>query len=75
MKSKSKNPAKLELSDVIRKIKEIGGDRVKFIILYGSAVKGELTHRSTLTFRYTFMKTKFEDFKPRLNLYYASMGV
>ncbi len=123
-----------EISSVIAKIRDIGGAKIKFIMLYGSAAKGESTSLSDIDlavyyhgdtkerfdFRIKilgrvsnkfdiqifqdlplyiqneilstgkviyygdykeifniFMKTirEFEDFKPRLKLYYSSMGV
>lgn len=123
-----------DITDVITKIKDIGGDSIKFIVLYGSAAKGRNTNlsdidiavfhsgdkRERFQFRMkilgrignkfdiqtyqdlplyiqneilssgevlyfsdyteifnTYMKTirEFEDFKPRLELYYSSMGV
>jgi len=134
MKIKSKKSLEPDISDVITKIKDIGGDSIKFIVLYGSAAKGKSTNlsdidivvfhsgdkRDRFQFRVkilgrignkfdiqtyqdlplyiqneilssgdvlyfsdyteifnTFMKTirEFEDFKPRLELYYSSMGV
>ncbi len=36
------------ISGVVEKIKTIGGDRVRFIILYGSAAKGEMTELSDI---------------------------
>jgi predicted nucleotidyltransferase len=36
------------ISSVVEKIKTIGGDRVRFIILYGSAAKGEMTELSDI---------------------------
>lgn len=122
------------IMNVINRILEIGKEKVKFIVLYGSAAKGELTSLSDVdlavfydgdkkerfdfrvkvlgrvgdkfdiqtfqdlplyiqknvlatgkviyfrdygeVFR-IFMKTirEFEDFKPRLELYYSSLGV
>lgn len=129
-----KKPLEPDISDVVAKIKDIGGDSIKFIVLYGSAAKGRSTNlsdidiavfhsgdkRDRFQFRMkilgrigdqfdiqtyqdlplyiqneilssgevlyfndyteifnTFMKTikEFEDFKPRLELYYSSMGV
>ncbi|MBU3966834.1 MAG: nucleotidyltransferase domain-containing protein [Euryarchaeota archaeon] len=119
---------------VINKIKAIGGDKVRFVVLYGSAAKGKLTKLSdvdlavfyngdkgkrfefrkkilgrvsnefdiqifqdlplyvqkdiistgkvicSVDYRETFeifMKVirGFEDFKPRLELYYSGLGV
>ncbi len=123
-----------DISNAVKKIIEIGKERVEFIMLYGSAARGELTSLSDIdlavfyngdkkerfdfrvkilgrvndkfdiqTFQdlplyiqkdilstgrviyyrdyrklfNIFMKTirEFEDFKPRLELYYSSMGV
>ena len=134
MKVDSKKPMEPGISSVITKIKDIGGANIRFIVLYGSAAKGENTRLSDIditvyydggkkerfdfrvkilgrvnskydiqTFQdlplyiqneilstgeviyyrdykdifNIFMKTirEFEDFKPRLELYYSSMGV
>lgn len=130
----SKIPLEHDISSVITKIKDIGGAKIRFIVLYGSAAKGVSTTLSDIdiavyydgdkqerfdfrvkilgrvgskydiqTFQdlplyiqndilstgkviyyrdfkdifNIFMKTirEFEDFKPRLKLYYSSMGV
>ena len=68
MKSKLKNPAILELSDVIMKIKEIGGDRVKFIILYGSAAKGKFTNLSDIDIAVFYHEDSEERFKFRMKV-------
>ena len=39
MKNKSNKSLEPDISDIITKIKDIGGDRIKFIVLYGSAAK------------------------------------
>ena len=134
MKMKSKRSPEPDVSDVVKKIKDIGGDSIRFIILYGSAAKGRNTKlsdidivvfhggdkRERFQFRMRilgrisnkfdiqtyqdlplyiqneilsngevlyfsdykdifniFMKTirEFDDFKPRLEMYYSSMGV
>ena len=36
------------ISSVVENIKTIGGDRVRFITLYGSAAKGEMTELSDI---------------------------
>ena len=36
------------ISSVVEKIKTIGGDRVRFIILYGSVAKEEMTELSDI---------------------------
>lgn len=130
----SKVALEQRVSDVIRKIKAIGGDKVRFIILYGSAARGGLTKLSDIDlavfydgdreerfgfrvkilgrvgdefdiqtfqdlpvymqkeilsrgnvvyfkdYRETFgiflrIFREFEDLKPRLELYYSSLGV
>jgi len=68
MKSKSINSAKPELSDVIRKIKEIGGDRVKFIILYGSAAKDKFTNLSDIDIAVFYNDDTEERFKFRMKV-------
>ncbi len=134
MKVDLKKPLEHDISSVINKIKYIGGAKIRFIVLYGSAAKGVSTTLSDIdiavyyhgdkkerfdfrikilgrvgskfdiqTFQdlplyiqndilstgkviyyrdfkdifNIFMKTirEFEDFKPRLELYYSSMGV
>lgn len=48
MKIKSKKSLEPDISDVITKIKDIGGDSIKFIVLYGSAAKGKSTNLSDI---------------------------
>ena len=51
------------ISSVIEKIKAIGGDKVRFIIIYGSAVKGKLTDKSDIdlaVFYNADMQKRFE---------------
>lgn len=134
MKVTLKKPLEHDLSGVIKKIKDIGGKKIQFIVLYGSAAKGTGTglsdidiavfydgdYKERFEFRKKvlgrvaskfdiqtfqdlplyiqkdilatgdviyyrdykeifniFMKTikEFEDFKPRLELYYSGLGV
>lgn len=84
MKIKSKKSLEPDVSDVIKKIKDIGGDRIKFIVLFALYIQneilstGEVLYYSDYTEVFnTSMKTirEFDDFKPRLELYYSSMGV
>jgi predicted nucleotidyltransferase len=48
MKIKSKKSLEPDVSDVISKIKDIGGNRIRFIELYGSAAKGRCTNLSDI---------------------------
>lgn len=134
MKVDLNKPLEHDISNVIKKIKDIGGNKIRFIVLYGSAAKRKNTSLSDVDIavyyygdkkeRFDFrvkilgrinskfdiqtyqdlplyiqneilstgeviyfidykdifnivMKTirEFEDFKPRLELYYSSMGV
>ena len=36
------------ISGVVEKIKTIGGDKIRFIVFYGSAAKGEMTELSDI---------------------------
>lgn len=48
MKIKSNKSLEPDISEAISKIKHFGGDRVKFIVLYGSAAKRQNTNLSDI---------------------------
>ena len=48
MKIKSKKSLEPGISDVIKKIRDFGGDRIKFIVLYGANNLGKSTQAKLL---------------------------
>ena len=56
------------ISGVIEKIKTIGGDNVRFIILYGSAAKGEMTELSDIDLAVFYKGDKKERFDFRVKV-------
>ncbi len=68
MKIKSKKSLEQGVSDVIAKIKDIGGDRIKFIVLYGSAAKGECTKLSDIDIAVFYNGDKWERFQFRVKV-------
>jgi len=66
MKIKSKKSLEPEISDVITKIKDIGGDSIKFIILFGSAAKGRSTNLSDIDIAVFHSGDKRERFQFRV---------
>lgn len=63
--SESKAALEQSMSDVIKKIKAIGGDKVRFVVLYGSAVKGKLTKLSDIDIAVFYNGDKSERFEFR----------
>lgn len=65
-----------KVSNVCQRIMEMGEDKVGFIILYGSSVKGKMAGLSDVDVA-VFYKTirEYEDFKPHLDLYYSGLEV
>lgn len=57
-----------EIYDVITKIKDIGGDRIKFILLYGSAAKGKSTNLSDIDIAVFYSGDKRERFQFRIKI-------
>jgi len=68
MKNKIKESMEPEIYDVITKIKDIGGDRIKFILLYGSAAKGKSTNLSDIDIAVFYSGDKRERFQFRIKI-------
>lgn len=68
MKIKSKKSLEPDVSDVIKKIKDIGGDSIKFIVLYGSAAKGKNTKLSDIDIVVFHSGDKRERFQFRVKI-------
>ena len=68
MKIKSKRTLNPDISDVITKIKDIGGDSIKFIVLYGSAAKGKSTKLSDIDIAVFHSGDKRDRFQFRLKI-------
>jgi len=68
MKNKSKKSLQPDVSDVITKIRDIGGDSIKFIILYGSAAKGRSTNLSDIDIAVFYSGDKRERFQFRVKI-------
>jgi len=68
MKIKSKKSLEPDISDVITKIKDIGGDSIKFIVLYGSAAKGKSTKLSDIDIAVFHSGDKRDRFQFRLKI-------
>ncbi|MBC2694808.1 MAG: nucleotidyltransferase domain-containing protein [Desulfobacteraceae bacterium] len=56
------------ISGVVEKIKTIGGDKVRFIILYGSTAKGEMTELSDIDLAVFYEGDKKERFDFRVTI-------
>lgn len=54
--------------NVIKKIKELGKDKVRFILLYGSAARGELTSLSDIDLAIFFDGNRKERFDFRVKI-------
>ncbi len=63
--SESKAALEQSKSNVINKIKDIGGDKVRFAVLYGSAAKGKLTRLSDIDIAVFYNGDKSERFEFR----------
>ncbi len=57
-----------EISIVIAKIRDIGGEKIKFIMLYGSAAKGESTSLSDIDLAVYYHGDKKERFDFRIKI-------
>ncbi|MFA4934781.1 MAG: nucleotidyltransferase domain-containing protein [Candidatus Methanoperedens sp.] len=68
MKNKFKKSLEPDISDVIAKIKDIGGDNIKFILLYGSAAKGRSTNLSDIDIAVFYSGDKRERFQFRVKI-------
>lgn len=64
----SKDDLNQNISGVVDKIKTIGGDKVRFIILYGSAAKGEMTELSDIDLAVFYEGDKKERFDFRVKV-------
>ncbi len=65
---KSKAVLEQGVSDVINKIKAIGGDKVRFVVLYGSAAKGRFTKLSDIDIAVFYNGDKNERFEFRMKI-------
>ena len=65
---KSNKSLEPDVSDVITKIKDFGGDRIKFIVLYGSAAKGITTDLSDIDIAVFYSGDKRERFQFRMKI-------
>lgn len=63
--SESKAALEQSMSGVINKIKAIGRDKVRFVVLYGSAAKGKLTKLSDVDIAVFYIGDKSERFEFR----------
>jgi len=68
MKIKSKKSLEPDISDVITKIKYFGGDRIRFIVLYGSSAKGKSTNLSDIDIAVFHSGDKRERFQFRMKI-------
>lgn len=68
MKNKFKKSLEPDVSEVITKIKNIGGDSIKFIILYGSAAKERSTNLSDIDIAVFHSGNKRERFRFRVKI-------
>jgi predicted nucleotidyltransferase len=57
-----------EISSVITKIKDIGGEKIEFIVLYGSAAKGDSTSLSDIDIAVYYQGDKKERFDFRIKI-------
>lgn len=64
----SKETLDKKISKAIEKIKDIGGDRVRFIILFGSLVKRKLTPLSDIDIAVFYNGDKKERFEFRIKI-------
>ena len=68
MKIRSNKSLEPDISEVISKIKDFGGDRIKFIVLYGSAVKRRNTTLSDIDIAVFHSGDKRERFQFRMKI-------
>lgn len=69
MKIKSKKALEPDVSDIIKKIKYIGGDNIRFIVLYGSAAKGKNTDLSDIDIAVYYRGDRRERFQFRVKIF------
>ena len=60
--------AKENVSSIVNLIKKIGGEKIKFVILYGSTVEGKQTPLSDVDIAVYYEGTKEERFKFRMEV-------
>ena len=60
--------AKENVSSIVNLIKKIGGEKIKFVILYGSAVEGKQTPLSDVDIAIYYEGAKEERFKFRMEV-------
>jgi len=60
--------AKENIPSVVNQIKKIGGEKIKFVILYGSTVEGKQTPLSDVDIAVYYEGTKEERFKFRMEV-------
>lgn len=58
----------MELNDALRKILELGGDRVRFVILFGSHARGEARKDSDVDLCVYYKGTRREAFEFRMRV-------
>jgi len=68
MKIKSKKSLEPDISNVITKIKDFGGDQIRFIVLYGSSAKGKSTNLSDIDIAVFHSGDKRERFQFRMKI-------
>ncbi|GFO96950.1 nucleotidyltransferase [groundwater metagenome] len=68
MKVDSNKPLEHDISSVIKKMKDIGGPKIQFIVLYGSAAKGVTTSLSDIDIAVYFDGNKQERFDFRVKI-------
>jgi predicted nucleotidyltransferase len=68
MKIKSNKSLEPDISEVISKIKDFGGDRIKFIVLYGSTAKKRNTNLSDIDIAVYHSGDKSERFHFRMKI-------
>ena len=56
------------ISEVVEKIKNIGGEKVRFIVLYGSVIKRKMTNLSDIDLAVFYDDNKYERFKFRTKI-------
>lgn len=64
----SKKSLELNISSAVKKIKDIGGDKIQFIVLYGSAAKGKITDLSDIDIAIYYKGDKRERFEFRVKV-------
>ncbi len=68
MKVNIKRHLEPDISNVIKKIKDIGGNKIRFIVLYGSAAAGKNTRLSDIDITVYYQGDKKERFDFRVKI-------